>query len=180
MWRVHNAPFSDAVSGIEVEAVMIDDHHCRMSYPLPPTSNAMIVLCNCGQLHHEWIYLVSCVVILLILYTNVLIVFRSGSHLSTSFATDHHQYATRHPSYLIACRPPSAISVINWTMTKITTINDGQHPAPVEVEACVGRDARHHFSPKPTITTIIFDVDDTLYDVGTVSLYIGYWKWITL
>ena len=65
-------------------------------------------------------------------------------------------------------------------MTTITTINDGQHPAPVEVEAYVGRmeeDARSHFPSKPTITTIIFDVDDTLYDVGTVSLYtIGYWK----
>jgi hypothetical protein len=43
-------------------------------------------------------------------------------------------------------------------------INDGQHPA-AAVEAGVDR-----HSPKPKITTIIFDVDDTLYDVGNVSL----------
>ncbi len=41
-------------------------------------------------------------------------------------------------------------------------INDGHNPA-AAVEAGVDK-------PKPKITTIIFDVDDTLYDVGTVSL----------
>jgi hypothetical protein len=44
------------------------------------------------------------------------------------------------------------------------TINDGHHPEAVEA----GVDDRQTTETK--ITTIIFDVDDTLYDVGTVSL----------
>ena len=48
------------------------------------------------------------------------------------------------------------------------TINDGHHPEAVEAAA----DDRQTTETK--ITTIIFDVDDTLYDVGTVSLYVLY------